>query len=143
MKATPPDDRQEILNHIHSIFQAFIRQDRDYLRQSHSPEWTGFLGPSTCIERGLGAYLANAEKSLQNFNGVAYELLDSEIQLHGDLAIVYYVARYDYRGDDGQTHSIPLRSVDIYRRDHGHWIQSGSHITVIPSSGAWGEGNPK
>lgn len=135
------EDRKQILDHIHSIFQAFLRQDRESLRKTHADDWTGFLGPSTGIERGLEAYMANAEKSLQNFKGTAYELLDTEMQFYGDLALVYYVARYDYEDADGQTHSIPLRSVDIYRRDSDGWIQAGSHITVIPSSGAWGEGD--
>jgi len=137
------EDRQQILGHINSIFQAFLKQDREALRRTHSKDWTGFSGPSTQIERGIEAYMVNAEKSLQSFRGVGYELLDTEIQLYGDIALVYYIARYDYAGDDDTTHAVPLRSIDIYRRDNGNWIQAGSHITVIPSSGAWGEGANK
>ena len=140
MASPATDDREKILAHIHSIFQAFLRQDRRALRETHANDWIGFLGPSIGIERGIEAYMANAEKSLQNFKGTAYELLDHEIQIHDGLAIVYYVARYDYEDGDGSMHSIPLRSIDIYRRDGDDWIQAGSHITVIPSSGAWGEG---
>jgi len=54
------------------------------------------------------------------------------------VAVVYYVARYDYCDANGHEGSLPLRSVDIYRREDGHWIQAGSHITPIPH-GAWGE----
>lgn len=137
---THADDRRQITDHIHAIFQAFLKQDREALRKSHTDDWVGFLGPSVGIERGIEAYMANAEKSLENFKGTGYELLDTEIQIHGDIAIVYYVARYDY-DDSGESHSIPLRSVDIYRRESGRWNQAGSHITVIPSGGAWGEGD--
>ena len=141
MAANYDDDRRQILDHINGIFQAFLRQDREALRKTHSEDWTGFLGPSTAIERGIDAYMANAEKSLQNFKGTGYELLDSEIQVYGDVAIVYYVARYDYVGENDETNSFPLRSIDIYRREADGWIQAGSHITTIPSGGAWGEGD--
>jgi ketosteroid isomerase-like protein len=80
------------------------------------------------------------ERSLQSFHGTGYELLDSEVQLHGDLGIVYFTAKYDYRDGDGKQRSLPLRSMDIYRKEDGEWIQTGSHITPIPSGGTWGEG---
>ena len=141
MAAVEQEDSEKILAHIHSIFQAFLRQDRKALKETHANDWIGFLGPSTGIERGIEAYMANAEKSLQSFKGKSYELLDHEIQVHQDIAIVYYVARYEYEDAHGKTHSMPLRSIDIYRRDGVDWIQAGSHITVIPSGGSWGEGD--
>ena len=139
MTGTDEKDRKMILGHIHSIFKAFLDRDRHTIKKLHADDWVGFMGPSTAIERGIDAYMVNVDKSLDNFTGTGYEILDSEIQLYGDLGIVYYVARYDYKDEIGELHSIPLRSVDIYRRNSGDWIQVGSHITVIPSSGAWGE----
>ena len=136
MTPTDDKDREQILAHIDSIFSAFIRQDRETLRKTHTHDWIGFLIPSTEIERGIDAYMANAEKSFENFRGTGYELLNHEIQLFGDIAIVYYVARYDYADENDEEQSIPLRSIDIYRRDSGDWIQAGSHITIIPSDGA-------
>ncbi len=131
-------DRQEILAHIRSIFQAYVDRDLKTIRNTHTADWTGFQGPSRRIERGIEDYMHNAEKSLETFTGTGYEILDSEIQLYGDVAVVYYVARYDYSDASGSDHELPLRSVDIYRRENGHWIQAGSHITPIPT-GAWGE----
>jgi len=63
--------------------------------------------------------------------------LDTEVQIFDDIAIVYYVARYDYRDARGHEGSVPLRSVDVYRRRNGDWIQIGSHIGTIPESGEW------
>ncbi len=134
-------DREQIIEHIHSIFKAYLRQDRDAIRRLHTPDWTGFQGPSVKIERGIDAYMVNAEKSLQSLRGIGYELLDTEVQIYGDIALVYYVARYDYRDMEGNKDSIPLRSVDIYRREKGEWNQAGSHITVIPQAADWGEGD--
>ncbi len=130
-------DSEQIIGHIRSIFEAFLRQDRDAIRRLHTSDWTGFQGPSVKIERGIDAYMVNAESSLQNLHGVGYELIDTEVQIHGDIAIVYYVARYDYRDREGHEGSAPLRSVDIYRRENGVWNQAGSHITVIPEGGVW------
>jgi ketosteroid isomerase-like protein len=139
VKPSTETDRRQILEHINGIFQAYLRQDRDTLRSMHTPDWIGFQGPSVKIERGIDAYMVNAEKSLQNFRGVGYELLDTEVQIHGDVAFVYYVARYDYRERDGGEGSIHLRSVDIYRRENAGWNQAGSHIAVVPRGGHWGE----
>lgn len=132
-------DTKTILAHIDGIFQAYLRKDRDAIRRMHTTDWVGFQGPSTRIERGIADYMVNAEKSLQNLDGTGYEILDTEVQIHGDIALVYYVARYDYRDKSGQSGSLPLRSVDIYRRENGEWNQAGSHIGVIPNAGNWGE----
>ena len=139
---TSKNDRDMILEHIDSIFQAYIRRDRDAIRRLHTDDWIGFQGPSTTIERGIDAHMKNADASLEHFRGTGYEILDSEVQVFGDLALVFYVARYDYRDMDDKEGSIPLRSIDIYRRDKGEWNQAGSHISVIPASGTWDE-SPK
>lgn len=141
MKVEQSKDREAILAHIHSIFQAYIRRDRDAIRHTHTADWTGFQGPSTKIERGIDDYMVNAERSLASFQGTGYELLDTEVQVYGNVAVVYYIARFDFRAADGTAGSLPLRSVDIYRRENGKWIQAGSHITPIPTGGSWGEGD--
>jgi ketosteroid isomerase-like protein len=128
-------DREDILQHIHGIFRAYLRRDREVIRAMHTSDWTGFQGPSVRIERGIDAYMVNAERSLEHFHGTGYEILDTEVQFHGDVALVYYIARYDYRDAQGRAGSIPLRSIDVYRRESGAWNQCGSHITPIPSGG--------
>jgi ketosteroid isomerase-like protein len=133
-------DRAAILAHIRSIFQAYVDRDRAVIEATHSADWTGFQGPSTRIERGLADYMVNADRSLAAFRGTGYELVDTEVQLHGDVALVYYVARYDYLDAAGKAGSLGLRSLDVYRRQPGGWIQCGSHITPLPAAGAWGEG---
>jgi ketosteroid isomerase-like protein len=125
-------DESKILAYIRSIFEAYLRQDRETIRDTHSDDWTGFAVSSTAIERGLDAYMQRAEDSLRRFRGVSYELRDTEVQILGDVALVYYVARYDYRDGSGRTGSLPLRSLDVYRRDARGWTQAGSHITVFP-----------
>ncbi len=135
-------DQREILDHIHSIFQAYIRQDRAAIRDTHTPDWIGFQGPSTKIERGLDDYMRNAELSLQHLQGTGYEILDCEVQVFDQLALVYYVARYDYRSKKDDTPgAVMLRSIDVYRKEAGEWTQAESHITPFPTGGSWGEGD--
>ncbi len=131
----------EIIDHIHSIFTAFINQDRDKLRETHTKDWMGFLGPSTQIERGIDAYMENAEISLSTWKGTSYKLIDTEVKVYGQIALVFYVAEYQCVDHEGTEFTIPLRSIDIYRQASDGWIQAGSHITVIPSGGNWGEGD--
>jgi ketosteroid isomerase-like protein len=139
--STQKSDREQIIEHIHSIFEAYLRKDRAAIRGSRTPDWTGFQGPSVKIERGIEDYMVNAEQSLQHLDGTGYELLDTEVQIYDKIGIVYYLARFDYRDREGKAGSLPLRSVDIYRRDPGGWIQIGSHITPVPRGGNWGEGD--
>lgn len=137
MNSGAPKDREAILQHIRGIFDAYLRKDREAIRRMHTEDWVGFQGPSVKIERGIDAYMKNADASLQHLQGMGYEILDTEMQFYGDVALVYYVARYDYRDKSGQSHSLPLRSVDVYRKEGNEWNQAGSHIGVIPVTGAW------
>jgi len=130
-------EKQLLIEHVHQIFNAFIDRDRDRIRDLHTQDWVGFLGPSTRIERGIDDYMANADKSLDSFRGTGYEIHDTEVQIHRDIALVFYIATYYYAADGGTTGTVPLRSVDVFRRDNGQWNQAASHISVIPAGGDW------
>jgi ketosteroid isomerase-like protein len=138
--AASQQDVDALIGHVYQIFDAFIEQDRDRIKNLHTEDWVGFLGPSTQIERGIDAYMVNADRSLDSFKGTSYEIHDTEVQIFGDVALVFYVATYYYEKSDTTTGEVPLRSVDVFRRENGEWIQSASHISVIPAAGRWGEG---
>lgn len=127
-----PGDVEQILAHIHGLFRAFLAKDRAAIRRGHTPDWRGFQVRSTGLVRGLDAYMRAADEALRHFRGTRYELTEHDISVHGDLAIVFYLARYWYTGADGFEHELPLRSVDIYRREPGGWNQCGSNICVLP-----------
>ncbi len=138
---TPEPQEQVLVDHVHEIFKAFINRDREKIQELHADDWVGFMGPSTKIERGIDDYMNHVDLSLENFPGTDYEINDTEVQIHGKLALVFYVATYYYENDDHTEASIPLRSVDVFRHENGHWIQAASHISVIRTGGKWGEGN--
>ncbi len=81
------------------------------------------------LVRGIADYMKAADVALATFEGTGYEILDIDIQLHGEVAIVFYLAEYRLA-----TGSITLRSVDIYRRERGGWNQCGSNICVVPAA---------
>lgn len=70
-----------------------------------------------------------------------YEIEDIEVQLYGNIAIVYYVAQWkSLQKRTGQKFRIRARSIDIYRKDANGWNQAGSHLSILPSPS--GQGNP-
>lgn len=124
-------DRAAILAHVEGIFRAFVAHDREAIRRAHTDDWTGFLVGSRDIERGLLAYMRGADHSLATFRGTAFAIEDHELTFAGDVALLYYTARYDYVGQDDRPGSLRLRSLDVYRKDRGGWIQAGSHIAIV------------
>ncbi len=127
-------DRDQILQHIHSIFRGFLDRDRRALRETHSQDWRGFTVGAETMVRGIDAYMDRAERFFATSTTLGYELLDVDIGVHGDVAIVFYLARYSFR-KEGVDHTIHLRSVDIYEKRSGQWIQTGSNICTVPSDG--------
>jgi ketosteroid isomerase-like protein len=125
-------DQKEIVAHIHGLFQAYINKDRETIRRGHTNDWRGFQTRSTKIVRGIDQYMQAADRVLETMEGIRYELSDVEVQIYRDVAVVYYVASYWVRGKNGNEQLVPLRSVDIYRREAGGWNQCGSNISFVP-----------
>lgn len=130
-------DRQQIIDHLHSIFDAFVRQDREAIQALHTKDWTGFQAASREIVRGLEGYMKNV--TLANAQMLEYEIQDIEVKIYGDVAVVFYVAQWRSRMKaSGQVVKIRARSVDIYRREAGSWNQAGSNLNLLPTAGAFG-----
>jgi ketosteroid isomerase-like protein len=130
------DDRQQIIDHLHSIFDAFVRQDREKIRATHTEDWTGFQAASREIVRGIDGYMKNvilANKMLE------YEIQDIEVKIYGGVAVVFYIAQWKSQMKaSGQVVKMRARSVDIYRKETSGWIQCGSNLNLLPTPGAFG-----
>lgn len=126
-------DRKAITTHLNGLFQAFLDKDRDAIRRGHTVDWRGFQVKSRGIVRGVDGYMVAADQALASFSGRRYELKDLEIQLYGDIAIVYYVADWWY-GPEGAEERLELRSLDVYRREEAGWNQCGSNISIMPEA---------
>ena len=125
-------DGDAILAHVDSIFHAYFRGDRETIRRTHTHDWRGFQIRSRSIVRGIDEYMLNADAVLGSIQGLRYEMLDTDVQVYGDVAVVFYLAREWIRDKEGVEKTILLRSCDLYRKEAGAWNQCGSNIYVMP-----------
>lgn len=129
-------DAEEIRRHVISLFDAYLQGDLDTLKQGRISEWKGFQIKSTRLIRGVDEYMIELARVLGGLKVEKYEFLDFEVDVEGDIALVYYVARdYLQTDDTGIGGPVPptilIRSIDVYRRIDGNWIQAGSNICAI------------
>lgn len=59
------------------------------------------------------------------------------MDVYDDLALVYYLARDwlaspDRDGNVPSPPTVSIRSLDVYRRVHGSWVQIGSNTARSP-----------
>ena len=136
MPATTTSDRDAIVAHIRSIFDAYVRHDHETIRATHTRDWRGFQVATRRIVRGLDDYMEAADEVLKTLKARRYELLDTEVDVQGDLALCWYVAR-DWLDDEaGGEKPVLLRALDVYRREPRGWNQCGSHVSAL-AEGAW------
>lgn len=130
------DDREEIINHIRSIFDAYIRQDEAAIRALHREDWVGFRSSSRQIIHGIEGYMAGV--SLELFQMLDYEIEEIDVRVYGEAAVVYYVAHWTTRlVATGQDVTFHARSVDVYTKDDRGWNQAGSNLNVLPKPGSF------
>jgi hypothetical protein len=75
--------------------------------------------------------MVDLEAALKNLEVTRYEFLDFEVDVHTDVALVYYVARDWLRTPDGEK-TILVRALDVYGLQSDGWIQIGSNICLVP-----------
>ena len=131
MSTATSNDAVEIRNHVEALFEAFLANDRDALRDGRVEDWRGFQIPSTTLIRGVEDYMVDLETALENVAVTRDEFLDFEVDVHGDVALVYYVARDWLSTPEGES-TILVRALDVYERANDGWIQIGSNICVLP-----------
>jgi hypothetical protein len=123
----------EIRLHVEALFDAFLAKDRATLREGRVEDWRGFQIPSTTLIRGVDRYMVDLESALENLTVTRYEFLDFEVDIHDDVALVYYVARDWLDTEDGEK-TILVRALDVYGLRQDGWIQIGSNICVLPDT---------
>lgn len=132
-------DREAIRAHIEKIFQAFVDRDCKTIRSTHSANWFGFTQGARSIVRGIDGYMNNIGRCKGDAPTdpnapvmVEYKLSEIDFMFYGDLALVPYVADVTI----GKQARLPakLRSLDIYAKQNGEWIQVGSNISLHPDT---------
>lgn len=134
---------EEIRRHVVGLFDAYLAEDRDALRRGRIPDWKGFQIRSTRLIRGVDAYMDELERVMGALRVERYEFLDFEVEVEGDIAFVYYLARdhlasTDPGSADPDPATVLIRSLDVYRRIDHRWVQAGSNICAVPDPSAHG-----
>lgn len=127
-------DRAAIRAHVDTIFQAYINKDAVKVRATHSDDWVGYFLGSRTLTQGIAGYMEVANNSLNNKNAgmTNYKLTEFNIVFHGNIALVFYVA--DIEGRVGDALIVDkYRSVDVYEKRNGEWIQVASHLARHPA----------
>ena len=124
-----------IRSHVEDLFDAFLAKDRTALRNGRVADWMGFQIPSTSLIRGVDHYMIDLETALENLNVTRYEFLEFEVDVHDDIALVYYVAK-DWLDTPNGEKTILVRALDVYKLKSEGWIQIGSNICVLPDAPA-------
>ncbi len=125
----------EIRRHVETLFDAFLAKDSETLRDGRIDDWRGFQIPSTTLIRGVDRYMVDLEAALENLEVTRYEFLDFEVDVHTDVALVYYVARDWLNTPEGEK-TILVRALDVYGLQPDGWIQIGSNICLVPEDSA-------
>ena len=127
------DVAAEIRRHVEDLFDAFLAKDRAALRSGRIEDWMGFQIPSTSLIRGVDSYMVDLETALENLEVTRYEFLEFEVDVHTDVALVYYVARDWLNTPEGEK-TILVRALDVYGLESDGWIQIGSNICLVPDT---------
>ena len=134
--ADRPADREAIRAHIDSIFQAFIRKDRDALRATHHRNWLGYLEGSREMIKGVDGYMDyNYVDPSSPYGMKSYKMREFDMIFKGDAAFVCFTADVDAHTPNGPSSRV-LRISDFYTKENGKWIQTGSDTALHPESEA-------
>ena len=129
-------DREAIRAHIDKIFNAYINSDCATIRNTHSANWIGFTVGAREIVHGIDGYMKFAgacqpgATSRPASHMTRHKILAIDYEFYGDIALVPYIAETSGTNWSGTK----LRSIDIYQKQHGEWMQIASNIGLHPDT---------
>ena len=124
-----PADRDAVMEHLAKIFQGFIHQDAQALREGHSKDWRGFLTGSRGIGKGIDDYMKGVSGALTSpVHMASYRILESDLTFYGDIALLPYVVELESTAGQKQK----LRIFDVFGKLNGEWVQIGTNTSVHP-----------
>ena len=142
-RATLSEDQAAIKNHVVDLFDAFLAGDVESLRRGRTADWKGFQVRSTRLIRGVADYMSDLDDTLGTLRVERYEFIDFEVDVDGDTGIVCYLARDFLQSSGSGPSTVLIRSIDVYKRIDGSWLQTASNICAIPDPFSAGDGAPE
>ena len=128
-------DREAVRAVVEKIFQAFVDKDAATLRATHADDWAGYFTNSKTLTTGIDGYMKQAGGTVnqKTYGMTSFKFDEFQVDFQGDLALVFYVAEIEGRNPSGQGHD-KLRSLDVYAKRNGNWVQVASNLTRHPDS---------
>lgn len=120
--------REEILAAREKVWRAWFANDRSALEWM-IPQETIAIGAGIEAWRGRPEILAGAAGFVeQGGRLLELEFPKTEIQLYGDIAILYTLYAFTYQDSEGEPTRLSGRGTEIFvRRDEG-WVNPGWHL---------------
>jgi hypothetical protein len=131
-----PEDRAAVRAVVEKIFQGFVEKNPDVLRATHSQDWAGYFTDSKSLSKGIDKYMEHSTSNWGNkdFGMLSYKFNEFEINFVGDVAVVFYVADVTGKIPPGIVGTDKYRSIDIYAKRNGNWIQIASNLNRHPDA---------
>ena len=127
LRTLSPAERQAVLNLRESVWRSYFSNDRALL-ESVIPEETIAIGAGTEAWDNRAAVLAGAaEFSRTGGKLVRLEFPKTEIQLYGNVAILYSAYQYELE-IQGKRSTQSGRATEIFVRRNGSFVNSGWHL---------------
>ena len=125
-------DKDDIRHQIDRTLRAYIDQDWGKLRQTHAPDWCGFALQSPTIIKGRDALIADAERMMQTYRFLDYEMIEIDYRFLGNMCVVPYVARVRGKAGADKLFEARLQSMCVYLKQENEWRLSASDLHVLP-----------
>jgi ketosteroid isomerase-like protein len=134
------EDREAIRALVDKIFRAFVEKDAATLKATHADDWAGYFSNSKTLTQTGDAYLKQVTARQGAMNGYKFE--EFVVDFQGDIALVFYVADIEATPPTGEIVHGKVRSLDVYAKRNGSWIQIASNLATHPDTVADQASNP-
>ncbi len=125
-------DKDDIRHQIDTTLRAYIDQDWGKLRQTHAPDWCGFALQSPAILKGRDALITAAERTMQTYRFLDYEMIEIDYRFWGNMCVVPYVVRVRGTAGGDKPFEARLQSMCVYLKQQDEWRLSASDLHVLP-----------
>ncbi len=122
-----PAERRELLAAREAVWRAWFANDQAHL-EAVIPEETIAINAGEEAWQDRRAVLESAQAFAAGGQRlVALEYPRTEMQVYGDVAILYTLYRFELEGN-GQRGVTAGRGTEIFVRRNGRWVNSGWHL---------------
>jgi ketosteroid isomerase-like protein len=115
------DEQKEVWATVESGWQAWIDGDISEIQSFRADDYRGW-DESSQAPRTLKEFKAWAERWIQKNKLVLFHISPVAIDIHGDIAIVFFSFQLVSEHKDGSEQDLKGNAIDIYRKINDKWL---------------------